>query len=205
MSAQNMTASIPTHFRTYRSFQNESPNCKIWEAGRATSAAPTFFKRISIADEHGLSLDFIDGGLGCNNPTARILAEAKHIFKDRYISTVVSVGTGQAKTIALPKPGFGQKVLPLDVVSVLKKIATDCERIAQDMAGRFEADPGVYFRFNVDQGLQNVGLGDWEKLNDVAAHTHAYMRLHDNSQRADNAARAMKERRLTVDTATAGR
>ena len=33
-----------TRFRTYIVRNHTTPNCKIWEAARATTAAPTFFK-----------------------------------------------------------------------------------------------------------------------------------------------------------------
>jgi patatin-like phospholipase/acyl hydrolase len=42
---------------------NKFTNFKIWEAARATSAAPIFFKRL---EKDGKK--FIDGGLGFNNP-----------------------------------------------------------------------------------------------------------------------------------------
>ncbi|KDR66070.1 hypothetical protein GALMADRAFT_28572, partial [Galerina marginata CBS 339.88] len=64
MNAHNMGGNIPVLFRTYESHKPHS-NCKIWEAARATSAAPTFFKRIEI----GRDQPFIDGGLGRNNPS----------------------------------------------------------------------------------------------------------------------------------------
>ena len=39
------------------------PNIKVWEAARATSAAPAYFKPFAIEKYH-----LIDGGLGANNP-----------------------------------------------------------------------------------------------------------------------------------------
>ncbi|KAI9769204.1 MAG: hypothetical protein M1840_004333 [Geoglossum simile] len=38
-------------FRTYKTRDNANANCEIWEAARATTAAPTFFKRIAIGEE----------------------------------------------------------------------------------------------------------------------------------------------------------
>jgi predicted acylesterase/phospholipase RssA len=35
----------------------------IWQAARATSAAPTYFERLTVGDDQ-----FVDGGLGYNNP-----------------------------------------------------------------------------------------------------------------------------------------
>jgi len=43
----------------------------IWEAARATSAAPMFFKSITIG-QAGMTEEFIDGGLGANNPTEQV-------------------------------------------------------------------------------------------------------------------------------------
>jgi hypothetical protein len=32
-----------------------------------------------------------------------------------------------------------------------------------------------YFRFNVEQGLQDVTLSDWEQTSRISAHTHNYI------------------------------
>src|SRR5947208_9222664 len=49
----------PRRFRTYPVRALASANCEIWEAARATSAAPTFFKRIAISDGGGAKEEFI--------------------------------------------------------------------------------------------------------------------------------------------------
>lgn len=51
-----------------RSYQNPNklsplPDCKIWEAGRATSAAPVYFEPIKVG-----AYTLVDGGLSANNP-----------------------------------------------------------------------------------------------------------------------------------------
>lgn len=203
MQADDMRGSIPTRFRTYKLPRNQSPNCKVWEAARATTAEPIIFKRIAIQDDVGPS-EYIGAGMGCNNPTAHILDEARHAFKDRYVASIISIGTGQARTIALPKPGVKQNVLRTKIAQWLQALATDCERTAQEMASKFETYPDVYFRFNVDQGLQDVELDAWEKIRLVVAHTRQYLLLHDNSVRADKAAIAMRARNNRVSTAVAG-
>src|SRR5882672_7382832 len=78
MSALNMNARIPRLFRTYKTPEFQSPNCTIWEAARATSATPTFFKRIVIDGE-----PFVDGGMGRNNPINQVLEEAELMFPGR--------------------------------------------------------------------------------------------------------------------------
>jgi predicted acylesterase/phospholipase RssA len=166
-----MNANIPVLFRTYQSRETHS-DCKIWEAARATSAAPTFFKRIEI----GRKQPFIDGGLGRNNPSQVVLDEAKALFGARQIGCLVSIGTGQVEVIGIKKPGLFQQIIPTDVIEVLKAITTDCEATHEAMLGRFANLPNTYFRLNVEQGMQGIEVSEWEKLSNVEAHTVQYMK-----------------------------
>ncbi|KAJ7032992.1 FabD/lysophospholipase-like protein [Mycena alexandri] len=170
-NAQNMNTNIPVLFRTYDSHETHT-GCKIWEAARATSAAPTFFKRIKI----GRGQHFIDGGLGSNNPSKVVLDEAKRVFPNRQIGCIVSIGTGQGGIISIDRPGFFQRLIPTDVIEALQGIATDCEAKHEEMLALFDNSPNTYFRLNVEQGMQNIKLSEWEKLSNVEAHTAQYMR-----------------------------
>ncbi|KDR67979.1 hypothetical protein GALMADRAFT_257519 [Galerina marginata CBS 339.88] len=170
-NAHNLNANIPVLFRTYRSRETHS-NCKIWEAARATSAAPAFFKRIEISPQQ----PFIDGGLGRNNPSQVVLDEAKALFGARQIGCLVSIGTGQAEVIGIKKPGLFQQIIPTDIIEALKTISTDCEATHEAMLDRFANSPNTYFRLNVEQGMQRIELSEWEKLSNVEAHTAQYMK-----------------------------
>ncbi len=46
----------------------------------------------------------------------------------------------------------------MDLIQALKAMATDTEQVDREMAVRFASAPDVYYRFNVDQGFQNVGM-----------------------------------------------
>ena len=166
-----MSANIPVLFRTYQSRETHL-HCKIWEAARATSAAPTFFKRIEI----GNNQPFIDGGLGRNNPSRVVLDEAETIFGAHEIGCLVSIGTGQAEIINIKKPGFLQQILPTDVIKALKAISTDCAVTHEEMLRLFRNSPNTYFRLNVEQGMQGIDLSEWEKLANVEAHTTTYLK-----------------------------
>ena len=169
-----MDANIPELFRTYQSRSPHS-NCKIWEAARATSATPTFFKQIEI----GRKQPFIDGGLGCNNPSQVVLDEAKALFGTRQIGCLVSIGTGHAEVISIKKPGLFQRIIPTDVINALREITTDCNATHQAMLSRFDNVPDTYFRLNVEQGMQGIRLSEWEKLDKVVAHTAQYMKTKE--------------------------
>jgi len=97
MPALNLDDGIPRLFRSYQSTENQSPNCLIWEAARATCAHPTFFESIKIGNE-----EFVYGGL-CNNPIYQVLEEAKNTFPDIPIDCIVSIGAGSPNTISVPK------------------------------------------------------------------------------------------------------
>ncbi|KAJ7884296.1 FabD/lysophospholipase-like protein [Mycena olivaceomarginata] len=152
-NAQNMNANIPMLFRTYNSHETHT----------ATSAAPTFFKRIKI----GRGQHFIDGGLGSNNPSKVVLDEAKKVFPDRQIGCIVSIGTGQGDIISIDKPGCFQRLIPTDVIKALQGIATDCEARHEEMLALLTTHR---------TRMQNIKLSGWEKLSNVEAHTAQYMR-----------------------------
>ena len=182
-----MDASIPYLFRTYPSHETHL-GCKIWEAARATSAAPTFFKQIEIGNKQ----PFIDGGLGCNNPSKLVLNEAKLVFPTHQIGCLVSIGTGQAEIISIRKSGFLQQILPTDIINALKAISTDCEATHEDMLLLFANSPNTYFRLNVEHGMQGIELSEWEKLPEVEAHTALYMKKKEVDERLTLVARAIK-------------
>jgi len=178
----------PRLFRSYGVRRNASTNCKIWEAARATTAAPTFFKRMTIIDDGGAREDFLDGGLQFNNPTQLVLDEAFAIFGGASkLGCLVSIGTGHPGTIGLSQPDAFQKILPTEMVGVLKRIATNCEQIAHELAGRFRQSPHRYFRYNVAHGVGNISLEEWKKMNEVQTHTKAYMEEVDVSSSIDRA------------------
>ncbi|KAJ7109063.1 acyl transferase/acyl hydrolase/lysophospholipase, partial [Mycena crocata] len=191
MSAHNLNAKKAVLFRSYPSPKNVPISCTIWQAARATSAAPTFFKRALIGPPTRPE-PFIDGGVGQNNPTEQLLSEAEAIFPGQKVACLISIGTGQPGTIEVRKPGvFERNVVAVGTIKAMVAMATDCEETAERMEKRFEDRPKTYFRFNVDRGLQKVKLGDWDRMNEVAAHTRQYMQVNEVGRRLDDAVRAM--------------
>lgn len=196
-----LNISNPRLFRTYMVRESESYNCPIWQAARATSAAPTFFKRIRIGQK-GLEEEFVDGGLGCNNPVKQVLEEAEAVFgSDRCVACIISIGCGQAGVIGLKSPDAFQRALPLDLVSVLRKIATECETAAEEIERCFKGVPNVYFRLNVEQGMQSVTLADGEKLGEVVQHTMEYIQKLVVRQKVNAAVEAIRGQRAVIKCA----
>jgi patatin-like phospholipase/acyl hydrolase len=168
----------PRLFRTYLTQNPGYDALKIWEAARATSAAPRFFEQITIGDP-GLQEQFMDGGMGCNNPVRILVEEAGQEFDcEDKVACIISIGTGIPKVIAVDKPGFFQKVFPSQLIKALADITTSSESEAAAMEERYRSCPGLYHRLNVDRGLEEISLEEWEKLGDVKTHTEAY--INDN-------------------------
>lgn len=163
-------------FRSYSVPGYSYTTCEIWEAARATSAAPVIFKPISISGPGEGTKEFIDAGLRCNNPTREMLEEASLIFgSKRRIGCIVSIGTGHPGAIGLSKPGALQSIVPTDLIAILEKIATDTESTAMAMSRRFETVDNVYFRFNVMHGAGQISFEEWKRMGEVVTHTKAYL------------------------------
>jgi hypothetical protein len=88
----------------------------------------------------------------------------------------------------------GQIIIPLDVVKAIIAIATDCEGTNQEMEKRFRRAQGsrLYFRFNVDQGLQNIRLDEWERLAEVSGHTSNYMKHQEVTHKLEGIVKVLK-------------
>ncbi|TVY57821.1 Calcium-independent phospholipase A2-gamma [Lachnellula suecica] len=166
----------PRLFRTWRADKSPGHNARIWEAGRATSAAPPFLR------------EFIDGAVGCNNPILSLIEEARQEFDpNSEVGSIISIGTGKPKVSAIRKSGHIQRMLPasVDLVKAVAKLATSSEGDAVVAEARYRNCPGLYHRLNVDVGLEEVSLEEWKKLAEVKTQTLAYMDSGDISQRID--------------------
>ncbi|KAL0254938.1 hypothetical protein SLS55_009462 [Diplodia seriata] len=149
---------------------------KIWEALRATSAAPTFFEEMTFGTPR---MSYLDGGVGFNNPCAEVDYAAKSIWEGRSIGVIVSVGTGlqtipSVKKIASWLPfGLGTDIA---LASALASMATGTARVDNEMQRMYYGSPTRYSRFDVESGLADVSLEQWMKEDEMAALTEQYMR-----------------------------
>jgi hypothetical protein len=179
----------PVLLRTYPT--GSAPiSCTIWEAARATSAAPTFFPPIKFGSQTGG--DFVDGGIGCNNPTKILLKEAKSYYRMRahkatQPTCLVSIGTGQKDLIQLHKAAsifWFKDRSGLSIAPVLGEIATDCENTHDEVLLIYLENNARdrYYRFNVPQGMQEIMLDEWRKKDDIKTYTDKYLRFNQTEQ-----------------------
>jgi predicted acylesterase/phospholipase RssA len=144
----------------------------IYQAALATSAATTFFQPVNIGNR-----TFADGGLGANNPVDEVEGEAANIWCSEsgdlkpLVKCFLSIGTGNPGIKAFEDSIF--KFLGQTVVG----IATETEETEKKFIARWRKhfDENRYFRFNVDQGLQSIGLDEYKKKGVIEAATERYL------------------------------
>lgn len=140
----------------------------IWEACRATSAAPTFFDPITIGS---WNQRFADGAVGYNNPMNVVYREAGTIWPERIDdATLVSIGTGSA-------PGTAFEGNIRQIIDALSKIVTQTENVANDffLDHRQMLLEDRLYRFNVQHGLADVGLEEYQERGKIATTTQSYL------------------------------
>jgi predicted acylesterase/phospholipase RssA len=150
------------------------PNIRatICQAALATSAATTFFEPVSIGER-----SFADGGLGANNPVDEVEGEASNIWCSEtgdlkpLVKCFISIGTGHPG-----KNPFENSIFKF-LGRTLVQIATETENTERRFIARWARhfDEKRYFRFNVEQGLQEIGLEEYKKKGVIEAATEGYV------------------------------
>jgi hypothetical protein len=110
----------------------------------------------------------MSASIGFNNPTRELIKEAEMQFgTDTRVSTIISIGCGLPALVAFDGPTSGSNEL-------LNAIVIDCERMAQELATHlFNVD--AYLRLNVDRGMENTKMSDWEGLGIIEGQAETYL------------------------------
>ncbi|RPB13175.1 FabD/lysophospholipase-like protein [Morchella conica CCBAS932] len=169
---------VTVRFRSYPNSTGRTDACAIWEAARATSAAPLYFPVMTIAGEQ-----YFDGGLTSNNPIFRVKDELEDGLNSPAPRCVVSIGTGridQATGERGPWKRFAKWITGgYGMVGwTLLALATDTEAkhleiLTDENNSRFRQN---YYRFNVVGNIGSIGLDEWKKLPVMRKETAAYLK-----------------------------
>ncbi|KAL6362697.1 hypothetical protein LRP88_04000 [Fusarium phalaenopsidis] len=162
--------------RGYDTIKEPSSNVTIAEVAMATSAAGTFFEPVTIDD-----MVYLDGGLGANNPVEQVVAEARCVMGcetgelEPLVKCLISIGTGN--------PGMKSinKNFLRFVSETLVNISTETEKTAKKFALEWRdlSEAHQYFRFNVEQGLQDVDLSEYKETGKIKVATQEYLEHAD--------------------------
>jgi patatin-like phospholipase/acyl hydrolase len=104
----------------FKSWRDESKQVEMWQAARATSAAPTYFEPALVRVVND-DLALVDGGVYINNPAVSAFAEARRLYQDEAEFLVLSLGTGE---LTRPIPyeaakGWGLAAWAIPILSVV--------------------------------------------------------------------------------------
>lgn len=132
----------------------------IWQVARATSAAPTYFEPQKTGD-----LEYLDGGMGANNPCEEIYDEVRKMNNnsDKCVRVILSIGTGKNNKAARFS---GQGLTRYwNYLNWAKKWASDSQETHMRMLKTRDRIPSEerfdYFRLNVEEGLDAMKLDEW--------------------------------------------
>jgi hypothetical protein len=115
--------------------------------------------------------------LGANNPVDEVEGEAANIWCSEtgdlkpLVKCFVSIGTGNPG-----KKAFKDSMIKFLSQTVVR-IATETENTEKKFIARWAKhfDEGRYFRFSVDQGLQDIKLDEYKKKGAIEAATEGYL------------------------------
>tara|TARA_R110002003_G_scaffold104_46_gene8637 strand:- start:26361 stop:27647 length:1287 start_codon:yes stop_codon:yes gene_type:complete len=157
------------------------PNATIWQAGRATSATALAFKPIQV----GQSV-FLDEGTGKYNPAPMVLDEAVcNEWPGREVGVFLSIGTGKRpdgtnQQQHLWWEGFVSGGIG-DFAEARRRLIQkieDCEKTHKEMKDHLakrHVNPENYYRLNVNVGVGEFGMNEWNALAEISTNTRMYL------------------------------
>jgi len=143
-------------------------NFYMRQAGRATSAAPTYFSPVVIKPiDRSEEFCFVDGGVAANNPSLYAWVEAKKLFPKAEKFHILSISTAQSRfSLPLSKVnglGFLDWVSPAKGVPLLN-VYTSSQYYTTDFT--LEHMPGVsYTRISSDLDDFSIRMDDASREN----------------------------------------
>ncbi|KAK3942068.1 hypothetical protein QBC46DRAFT_84908 [Diplogelasinospora grovesii] len=172
----------------------------ILQAALATSAATSFFDPVDIG-----AIQFVDGALGANNPVEHVEREASDIWCPDtghlmpLVKCFLSVGTGH----------LGKKALADKLFKFLSRTLPAIVTETEETEGRFIArwrklyDEKRYLRFNVDHGLEGVGLAEFKEQGTIDMATESYLDHQSQKFRVRDCVINLKQKQFVTPIAFA--
>lgn len=160
---------------------------KMWQAIRASSAAPGYFAEYALGNDLHQ-----DGGLLLNNPSALAMHECKCLWPDSPLECIVSLGTGRYESDVRNSATYTS--LRTKLSNVINS-ATDTEEVHVMLDGLLP--PDTYFRFNPVM-CENIPLDESrnEKLDQLQLEGLKYMER--NEQKMKKLAKILSQEKTTL-------
>ncbi|XP_063783366.1 calcium-independent phospholipase A2-gamma [Pseudophryne corroboree] len=159
----------------------------LWQAIRASSAAPGYFQEYVLGNDLHQ-----DGGLLINNPCALALHECKSLWPDVPLQCVISLGTGRYE-------GAGKSTAThtslKDKLNNVISSATDTEEVHKMLDALLP--PDTYFRFNPVMS-EDIPLNENRKEKLLLLQLDGQHYLDRNEEKMKKATKVLKQERTTI-------
>ncbi|NWW46897.1 PLPL8 phospholipase, partial [Pedionomus torquatus] len=175
------------HFPGVKSHYMGGCQYKLWQAIRASSAAPGYFQEYVLGNDLHQ-----DGGLLLNNPSALAVHECKCLWPSVPLQCLVSLGTGRYESEG--KTNVTYTSLKAKLTNVISS-ATDTEEVHTMLDALLP--PDTYFRFNPLMN-EDIPLDESrkEKLNQLQTDGIRY--LERNEEKLRKAAKILTQEKTTL-------
>ncbi|XP_040857952.1 calcium-independent phospholipase A2-gamma [Ochotona curzoniae] len=175
------------HFPGIKSHYLGGCQYKMWQAIRASSAAPGYFAEYALGNDLHQ-----DGGLLLNNPSALAMHECKCLWPDVPLECIVSLGTGRYESDVRNTATYTS--LKTKLSNVINS-ATDTEEVHIMLDGLLP--PDTYFRFNPVM-CENIPLDESrnEKLDQLQLEGSKY--IERNEHKMKKVAKILSQEKTTL-------
>ncbi|KAK2493208.1 hypothetical protein MC885_005073, partial [Smutsia gigantea] len=175
------------HFPGINSHYLGGCHYKMWQAIRASSAAPGYFAEYALGNDLHQ-----DGGLLLNNPSALAMHECKCLWPDVPLECIVSLGTGRYESDV--RNSMTYTSLKTKLSNVINS-ATDTEEVHVMLDGLLP--PDTYFRFNPVM-CENIPLDESrnEKLDQLQLEGLKY--IERNEEKMKKLAKILSQEKTTL-------
>lgn len=148
----------------------------VVEAVLATCATQLAFAPVTF----GLSYkkkEYIGTGHGANNPVNEVITEAHSLYSgDATVVSLLSIGSGHPGIINIPLDGGD-----VDLYKAMREM-NDCTEKAREIKQKIGRS-GIYYRFSVEQGMQNDHPSQEMDLSWIVTQTESY--IEENIQQLE--------------------
>ncbi|KAH8796796.1 acyl transferase/acyl hydrolase/lysophospholipase [Flagelloscypha sp. PMI_526] len=174
-ASSSTNLAFPHIFRNYIVRGNTTADCAVWQAACATMAMPGLFEPVEIGT--GVVREsVVSGEHRWSNPVRYLAEEAATVFSGHYVACIVSIGSGHPHILSVSD----------DLASLFKRISTDCQLQANETEARFMEVPGLYWRLEVEQGLQGLqSIEDVAAFSRILSSTSSYLQRSGVTQKID--------------------
>ncbi|KAF2263856.1 FabD/lysophospholipase-like protein [Lojkania enalia] len=145
------------------------PDMKVWEAMKATSAAPRYAAGGAVR-RSVIAPGLVDYGTAKNNPVKDLVYECRKLYSfanDTQIIISIGAGMGADRSQELQEMANGVDIRNMEANAAADKFQDDFRPV-------IESGWMKYFRFNVPN-LHDVPLEEWDQMDKMMEKTRAYL------------------------------